>query len=653
MNHHVFTALFPFCGLGAGARGFLDAQVTVCGVTASFRSVGGIDGDTAGCRDFEYLTGSPALNAYVGNDPPPHWVRRGVPKLDAKMLRAFAGDKAPDVVFMSPPCKGASGLLSAEKAKTKKYKDMNRLAVVWTKLMFEAWSEGPALILLENVPRLRKRAADMLRELRAFLRSKGYVFSDGFHDCGELGALAQHRQRYLLVARLPKRAPALLYEPPKLKVRTCGAVLGELPMPEQAAGGPMHRLPTISWLNWVRLAIIPAGGDWRDMDGVLAEGQPRRTLHRRHRIEDWREPSATIAGSGSNGVNNIADPRLDLLVGGKDNAFGNVERVTGWEQTAPTVTSSPAPSSGAVSVADPRISLDGAFNGVYGVNGWDEPSDTVTGRAGISTGRFAVADVRVGAAFKGAYGVTGWEEPSQTVTGEAAVSTGRFAVADVRLGCEPRAGAYGLLGWREAARTITGHMKIDNATAAVADPRIDEARPILCVSRAYDHGYGVLHWREPSPTVAAGSHPGQGAYSVADPRLPDHQWFTPPANPKDAPSVVPIIVAEDGCWHRPLTTYELAMLQGMPSHVSGEPLCFHGKSSSAWRERIGNAVPPPTAKAIATKMLVTLVGSAIGSWSLNGDTGVWVDAPDALEPGWARFLSESESYRAIEGVAMQ
>jgi site-specific DNA-cytosine methylase len=620
MNHHVFTALFPFCGLGAGARGFLDAQVTVCGVTASFRSVGGIDGDPAGCHDFEYLTKSPSLNAYVGDAPPLHWVRRKVPKLTAKMLRAFAGDKAPDVVFMSPPCKGASGLLSAEKAKTKKYKDMNRLAVVWTKLMFEAWSEGPALILLENVPRLRKRAADMVRELRSVLRAKGYVFSDGFHDCGEIGALAQHRQRYLLVARLPKRAPALLYEPPKLKVRPCGAVLRELPMPEDAAGGPMHRLPTISWLNWVRLALIPAGGDWRDIPGVLAEGQARRTLHRRHRIENWNEPAATIAGSGSNAVNNIADPRLevDLLVGGKDNAFGNVDRVTGWDQAAPTITSSPAPSSGAVSVADPRLTLDGAFNGVYGVNGWDEPSDTVTGRANISTGR--------------------------------------FAVADVRLGCEPRAGAYGLLGWREAARTITGHMKIDNATAAVADPRIEEGRPILCVSKAYDHGYGVLHWREPSPTVAAGSHPGQGAYSVADPRVPDHQVFVPPANPKDAPDIVPIILAEDGCWHRPLTTYELAMLQGMPSHVDGKPLCFHGKSSSAWRERIGNAVPPPTAKAIATRMLVTLVGAATGAWSLNGDTGVWVDAPDALEPGWARFLSadeERESEWIISGAAAE
>ena len=31
MRRLEFTAAFPFCGLGAGARGFLDAQVTLLG----------------------------------------------------------------------------------------------------------------------------------------------------------------------------------------------------------------------------------------------------------------------------------------------------------------------------------------------------------------------------------------------------------------------------------------------------------------------------------------------------------------------------------------------------------------------------------------------------------------------------------------------
>jgi hypothetical protein len=38
-----YTALFPFCGLGAGALGFLRAQARILGVDASFRSLGGND----------------------------------------------------------------------------------------------------------------------------------------------------------------------------------------------------------------------------------------------------------------------------------------------------------------------------------------------------------------------------------------------------------------------------------------------------------------------------------------------------------------------------------------------------------------------------------------------------------------------------------
>src|SRR5690606_31645298 len=134
-------------------------------------------------------------------------------------------------VFMSPPCKGSSRLLSSAKAATEKYTRMNGLAVAWTRVMLDAWGDDPpALVLLENVPGLPTRAKAMLRELRAMLRRAGYVFHASTHDCGELGGLAQHRQRYLLVARHPKKCPSLLYQPPKKRVRAVGEVLAELPM---------------------------------------------------------------------------------------------------------------------------------------------------------------------------------------------------------------------------------------------------------------------------------------------------------------------------------------------------------------------------------------------------------------------------------------
>src|SRR5690606_4881102 len=110
---------------------------------------------------------------------------------------------------------------------------------------------------------------------------------------------------------------------------------------------------------------------------------------------------------------------------------------------------------------------------------------------------------------------------------------------------------------------------------------------------------------------------------VADPRIPaDHEQG------------VWVIISEDGTWHRPLTTYELAMLQGFPTHMPDErPLQLAGTSQQRWRERIGNAVPPPAAEAIAEAMLLALVPSSVDAWAMNSyGTGVWVRDGLAEQP---------------------
>ena len=493
MTPRTFTALFPFGGLGAGALGFVRASARLFGADARFRVLGGIDIDPAACADFARLTGAPSLCVPVED-------------LTPERLRAFAGESAPDVVFLSPPCKGASGLLSAAKSKSAKYAAMNELALVWLRLMLATWATPPKLVLLENVPRLKSRAAAMVREYLRLLRAAGYVTSDGFHDCGEIGGLAQHRRRLLIVARHAQRVPPILYQPPRKRVRGCGEVLGELPLPEDPASGPMHRLPRLSWLNWVRLALIPAGGDWRDLPGVLAEGEARRERFKRHAVESWDEPVGTVGGSGTNGVANVADPRLAMKLG--PNAHHNINRVEAWDVPAHTVIGATRVGSGALSVADPRV------------------------------------------------------------------------------------------------------------------------------RRAFDHGYAVLPWTAPSFTVAGGSHPGQGAYSVADPRAEgrppwrrmslDEALSLEVADPRKPPPFVPVIVARDGTWHRPLTTLELAALQGLPTRLDGQPVVLAGSSSSAWRERIGNAVPTPAAEAIATAMLTTLLQGELESWAMSSGGAVWV-----------------------------
>jgi len=68
--------------------------------------------------------------------------------------------------------------------------------------------------------------------------------------------------------------------------------------------------------------------------------------------------------------------------------------------------------------------------------------------------------------------------------------------------------------------------------------------------------------------------------------------------------LVAVIRALDGRWHRPFTTLELAALQSLVDPE--EVLELDGLSDQAWRERIGNAVSPAAAEAIASVMGRTL-----------------------------------------------
>ncbi|TCT21175.1 DNA cytosine methyltransferase [Thiobaca trueperi] len=249
----------------------------------------------------------------------------------------------------------------------------------------------------------------------------------------------------------------------------------------------------------------------------------------------------------------------------------------------------------------------------YGVTAWDAPSGTITGDARPSKGGFAVADPRrvKERAEYGQYGVQAWNKPSQTVTGQALVGGGRFAVADPRLpeqDCR-HATKYRVVRWTDAAPTVTGTDRIGSGAQSVADPRvmISGAKGFLGSGH-----YGIVPWGASSGAVTGSAGPDNGRWNVADPRIPEgHE------------NVRAIIIAEDGTWHRPLTTLELAVLQGLydPEERS---LDLDGASHSAWRERIGNAVPPPAAAAIASAMGQALLLARAGERFVLSSTPVWV-----------------------------
>lgn len=666
-----------FCGLGGGARGFSRGAARVGNMVARMRCIGGVDVDPASIADFGRLAGVPGTVldlfsreqsvAFHGREPPPGW-REATPQ----DLQRAAGGERPHIVFLSAPCKGFSGLLSETASRTAKYQALNGLTLRGVWLMLEAWrADPPELIVFENVPRIASRGRRLLDQIVALLRSYGYAVRETKHDCGVIGGLGQSRKRFLLVARHEEKVPPFLYEPPVKRLLGVGDVLERFPLPgDIAAAGPMHRMPALQWRTWVRLAFVEAGSDWRSLnrlrveDGMLADYgiAPDTAWHQGVLgVRRWDEPSGAVR-SRSGPTNDdfaISDPRPENFPADRAGLLG----VNDWIETAPTITSQRAPGQGRFSVADPRV--DGHPRSVQlGVRSWRDPAAVVKGDVSVGTGPYAVADPRFDGSphFKNVYRIVRWDSPSGTVTTGHGPSSGGVAVTDPRPAdrADYKQTKYRITGYDEAAGTVIAASTTGNGAYAVADPRTGwpegthqsklavgqwdgAAKTVtgsdrvgsgaLCVADPRPEGfkggrehfeggghYGVVGWQQPSGTVAASSQLDNGRWSVADPRAAEGE----PAERLPAPDdrLVAVIRALDGTWHRPFTTLELAALQSLVEPE--EHLELEGLSDSAWRERIGNAVPPAAAEAIASTMARTLLLAWSGETFLLSSAPIWV-----------------------------
>lgn len=502
---------FHFCGgLGGAALGLQRSRALVGTLRGTMECLGGIDADSAACRDFQRLTGVSQLCAdlftrdqyqhFHGQEPPEGWQ-----EITIEQIQQAAQHRVPDVVFISAPCKGYSRLLSPKRAATSRYEALNQLVLRCVHLSMAAWGNRPKLYLIENVPAIQQRGRQLLDRVHRLFQQAGYAVRETTHCAGELGGLGQRRKRFLMVARQISTVTTSLYEPPKKRLRTIGEVLATLPRPNSPEGGPLHRLPKLTPITWLRLALIPAGKDWRALQGV-----------------DLRKVRI-----GWQGQETDAETWLRAIHG---------------DEAA-------------------RQALYGQWGDykAYGVRRDTEPSGTITGQAAAGTGAFSVADSRW---FPSVLGILSVNDASGAITGRANVSTGAFGIAD-------------------------------------KTPR-------------FNNVYRVLRPDEPAVCVTGGSTPGSGGISVADP----------------TPIDVQVIISEDGCWHRPLTILEMAALQGFD--VTG--LTLDGANRAKWQERIGNAIPPPTAEAIGGAMLRTLLMSQLGMAFALSATDVWVkpDQPEGI-----------------------
>lgn len=531
------------CGLGGGAKGFNRAKPVVGNVQAEWECLGGIDVDPAGLADFSRLAGVPGTlldlftreqyTAFHGKEPPAGWR-----EATADDVRRAAQGKRPDAVFISSPCKGASGLLSEKMSLTPKYQALNELTLRCIWLMGEAWKDDPVpLIVFENVPRLATRARHLLDQINSLLSFYGYAVAETTHDCGELGGLAQSRKRFLLVARHVEKVPPFLYEPEKKSLRAVGDILGRMPLPGDIdAAGPMHRVPSCQFKTWVRLALVERGSDWRSLNKLVVEDGYLR----------------------------------DLII-----------------------------------VPEYRA-------GYMGVHGWGDTAGTIAGRSSPTNGAFSVADPRApaNALQYQQYGVRRWEDASGAIIGVKSPGQGVFSVADPRPNWNRHSGNLRVVPFDRAAGTIiAGGKGVQGGWQSVADPRaLHRSKGDAYLTGGH---YGVVSFDQSAGAVSASARYDNGRFSVADPRLPAADE-----------RLTCVIRSLDGTWHRPFTTLELAALQSLVDPE--DQLELDGLSDQAWRERIGNAVPPAAAEAIAHVMGTTLLLAAQGETFMLSSMPIWV-----------------------------
>jgi site-specific DNA-cytosine methylase len=575
----VKVRVFHMCGaIGGGAKGFQRATARVGNLTASCETLGSVDVDAAACRDFKRITGVEATTLdlfdrqqYIdwhGHAPPPNW-REATPA----DIRRAAQNKRPHIVFTSPPCKGFSGLLAQEKASTAKYQALNRLTLRSVWLALEAWSDDPPeFFLMENVPLIMTRGRDLLDQIVSLLAQYGYAVRETRHDCGEIGGLAQSRKRFLLVARHQEKVPPFLYEPRKRSLQAVGSVLGRMLLPGDPAAGPMHRVPNLQWKTWVRLAFVKAGSDWRSLRDL--------------RVSDGHLTDYTLLP--------------------ERNYYHGWCGVNPWDSSMGTVTGRASPSNGAFAIADPRFEPGNNDFKQYGVRAWDRSTGALINVKSPGQGGFCVADPRIdetnGPRFNNVYRIVSWGDVGPTVTAGNGPSAGGIAIADPRnLGSTGGYSKYAVTPFEGSAGTVISGSTTGHGAFAVADPRPPSGKLFT--------KYAITDWQQSTGTVIGSDD--NGAYGVADPR---------PPQPND--KLVCVIRSLDGTWHRPFTTLEGAALQSLIDPE--EQLELDGLSDSAWRERIGNAVPPAAAEAMGEVFFRTLLAAWSGQTFLIDHEPIWV-----------------------------
>lgn len=597
------------CGAGGQTLGALRAAPVVDGVLATFRSVGGLDSDPEACASFERLTKSKAYlvdlrdevqyRAMEGSEPPADW-QEMTPQDLLELI-----PECPDMVITSAPCRGLTKL-NQHRAQLDYYRALNRLTERTLYLALTGWGylggKKPRIILIENVPGLAgKNGRELLANIRGMLTSEGYRVGVKVYDCGEIAGMAQSRVRCLIYAVHDTSTPSSLFCMQNRGLKGVGEVLSDLPLPLRVPGHA-HSLPSIQEKTQLRLALVPAGKDWRALKELEIEDG---------HVVGWSRHEVDFSS--------VPCPAPPVTEHGSHQPYG----VLSPSDTAHTITARFGPGAGYYSLADERIAdpnlPSGAFRSVLGVAAGHEAIGAITAAGRPYNGKLSVADERIpdpslaSVAQNHAYRVTLWSEPSGAVT----------------TGGSPRSGGRMIQELRDTTQApISPKVYViapDDLGDRLSDPRatfMKREGP----RKHFDAAgfYGVMTSEETSGTVTTQPKVDAGRWAWAAPP----EWLAgleldEGVSPLDV--YVRADVDDEGqlrlAEHRPITVLEAGVLQGFTVE---DVLGMEGSITSL-RRQIGNAVPPEAMIVLAELALETLVKSDKGvGWTLDARE-VWAD----------------------------
>lgn len=474
--------------------------------------------------------------------PPPE----GWEEVTPDDMRRYFGEDAPDCIFASMPCQGNSRLLSEAKAATWRYIALNNLHERAFYLVAMAWPDTPVKVqLYENVPGIKYRSKGQLDRTKRDAERLGWGVQDGDHDAGKVGGCAQSRPRWFRAQRNMRACPPFLYKPLEQPLKAIKDVLWDKPMPGDPQGGAMHTLPNLDFITWLRLALIPPGGDWKDIPGPgewllrtldgriippeaftkVVTGKDGKTKTK------WFAPDTAVWGR-------VWIPELlpnaahypDVRI--RHNPMGATHGAY-WVQDPAKHTSTvtgdvrPTKTGSASAVSDDRIDVrcpdkENRHASHLRVTAENEAAGTATGATHLANGAQACADARLTLSkdpFPNSYGVRDGEKPIGTITAGHSPSFCGNQVSDDRLnllqahmnekshGCK-----YSITDPNHPTGTVTG-TRFGSGAPGMADARVGLETP------KFNEAFRLRPPEENAGTVASGTGPSSGGTCTADARL--------------------------------------------------------------------------------------------------------------------------------------